>query len=176
MFFEKVSLEQWKQDLCDIYYGGTDFNNLPPEEQYSIISLWENIKLPQRATIGSAGYDFYSPVFQTTELAEAAKIPTGIRWVVDRCEQHSVLMLFPRSGLGCKKGMRLMNTVGIIDSDYWESDNEGHIMAIVKTDKCYDIAAGQAFMQGIILPFGKVDNDCTNSTRNGGFGSTDGGK
>ena len=70
-----------------------------------VIDSWNNIKLPKRASIGSAGYDFYVPYFVFSPCDSAVKILTGIRWVVDRCEQNKVLMLFPRSGLGCKYGL-----------------------------------------------------------------------
>lgn len=172
MFFEKISLEQWKKDVCDLYYSGKNFSDINLQEQENIVDSWNNIKLPKRASIGSAGYDFYVPYFVFSPCDSAVKVLTGIRWVVDRCEQNKVLMLFPRSGLGCKYGMRLMNTVGVIDADYWESDNEGHIMAIITSDGI-ELDNGKAFMQGVILPFDKINNDNTIEHRNGGFGSSD---
>ena len=88
-----------------------------------------------------------------------------------------MLSIFPRSSLGFKYRLQLNNTVGIIDSDYFYSDNEGHMFVKMTNDsregKTVELAAGMAFAQGIFLPYGiTVDDDCT-STRNGGFGSTD---
>ena len=88
-----------------------------------------------------------------------------------------MLSIFPRSSLGFKYRLQLNNTVGIIDSDYFYSDNEGHMFIKMTNDsregKTVELSAGMAFAQGIFLPYGiTVDDDCT-STRNGGFGSTD---
>ena len=130
------------------------------------------IELPQRATKGSAGYDFYSPLSFVLEPGETIKIPTGIRCGMDN---DWVLMLFPRSGLGFKYRIRLENTVGIIDSDYFYSDNEGHIMVKITNEgvKTMKVAKGDGFCQGIFLPYGITEDDKTEGTRNGGFGSTD---
>ena len=102
------------------------------------------------------------------------KIPTGIRMVTDR---RVWLLVIPRSGLGTKFRMQLDNTVGDIDGDYWESDNEGHIFAKVRNDgregKEIVVIAGEAFMQGIILPYELTDDDNVTTQRIGGHGSTD---
>ena len=87
-------------------------------------------------------------------------------------------MLFPRSGLGFKYRLQLNNTVGIIDSDYFYSDNEGHIFAKITNDskegKTVVLKAGEGFMQGIFLEYGITVDDETTEKRNGGFGSTTG--
>ena len=135
-------------------------------------SIDEFINEPMGATKGSAGYDFYSPLSFVLEPGETIKIPTGIR-----CGMNNdwVLMLFPRSGLGFKYRIRLENTVGIIDSDYFYSDNEGHIMVKITNEgvKTMKVAKGDGFCQGIFLPYGITEDDKTEGTRNGGFGSTD---
>ena len=81
---------------------------------------YEDIKLPARATRGSAGYDFYAPYDFTLAPGQWTKIPTGIRIVLD---DDKFLLIAPRSGLGFKYRLQLDNTVGIIDSDYCRSDN-----------------------------------------------------
>lgn len=153
--FEKVSLEQ--------------FLSTCPEGK----EAYEKLKLPQRATSGSAGYDFYMPYDLTLAPGKTALIPTGIR---ARMQDGWVLCLFPRSGLGFKFRMQLNNTVGIIDADYYHSDNEGHIQAKITNDsrenKVLELKQGQGFMQGIFLPFGITEDDEVNTIRNGGFGST----
>ena len=124
----------------------------------------EEIPLPKRATAGSAGYDFVSPV-------ETALIPTGIR---AEMEQGWVLMLFPRSSLGFKYSMRLANTVGVIDSDYAYAKNEGHIMVKLRNplDTPVSIGRGDRFCQGVCLPYGTAEEEDDFAVRTGGFGST----
>ncbi len=155
--FEKVTFQQF----CSAYEG----ENL--EEVY------ESIKLPKRATKGSAGYDFYLPFDIVLKPGETVKIPTGIRvWM----EPNYVLKLYPRSGLGFKFRLQLNNTVGIIDSDYYNSDNEGHIFAKLTNDsnenKTVVLKQGEGFMQGIFVEYGITLDDETTEIRNGGFGST----
>ena len=87
-----------------------------------------------------------------------------------------VLKCYPRSGLGFKYRLQLNNTVGIIDRDYFNSDNEGHIFSKITNDsnenKTLTIPADTGFMQGIFVEYGiTVDDDAT-EIRNGGFGST----
>lgn len=161
--FEKVSFEQflnsWKND-----FSGTD------EE---IAEIYNCIKLPRRATSGSAGYDIFSPVDFTIAPGTSLKIPTGIRC---RIEDGWVLKIYPRSGLGFKFRLQLNNTVGIIDSDYYYSDNEGHIFIKVMNDtnenKTVELKAGNGFAQGIFLEYGITFDDDVTDIRNGGFGST----
>ncbi len=135
--------------------------------------IYTKLKLPKRATKGSAGYDFYAPFDFSLKPGETIKIPTGIRAMMN---EGYVLMLFPRSSLGFKYRLQLNNTVGIIDSDYYYSDNEGHIFIKITNDsnegKTVEIKAGEAFAQGIFLQFGVTIDDDTTEVRNGGFGST----
>ena len=135
--------------------------------------MYNNVQLPQRATRGSAGYDFYLPFALTLLPGDTFKIPTGIRVEID---QSWVLKLYPRSGLGFKYRLQLNNTVGIIDSDYFYSDNEGHIFAKITNDtnegKTISLKEGDGFMQGIFLEYGITVDDKANGIRNGGFGST----
>ena len=134
---------------------------------------YQNLSLPRRATVGSAGYDFYLPVDIELQAGQTVKIPTGIR---AKIADGWVLCLFPRSGLGFKYRLQLDNTVGIIDSDYYGSDNEGHIFCKItndgKTGKVLTLKAGDAFAQGVFLPFGITEDDDADGVRNGGFGST----
>ena len=138
-----------------------------------IPSPYDTLKLPRRATAGSAGYDFYVPAALTLDPGETIKIPTGMRC---RIEPGWVLMLFPRSGLGFKYRLRLDNTVGIVDADYFGAKNEGHIFIKVTNEgtKTLTLNAGDAFAQGVFLPFGITEDDGASEARVGGFGSTDG--
>lgn len=136
--------------------------------------IYKDLSLPKRATNGSAGYDFYMPYDAILNPGETIKIPTGIR---AKMENGWVLHLYPRSGLGFKYRLQLDNTVGIIDSDYYYSDNEGHIFAKITNDtrenKILELKKGQGFMQGVFLEYGITVDDDTNEIRNGGLGSTD---
>lgn len=162
--FEKVSYEQFKKDYIDC------FNE---ESDEKIKEIYDNIKLPKRATKGSAGYDFYSPITFTLKPCETIKIPTGIRVKI---EDGWFLANFPRSGLGFKYRLQLNNTVGIIDADYYNALNEGHIMSKLTNDSKENkevlITAGSGFTQGIFLPFGITVDDESDEIRTGGFGST----
>ena len=162
--FYKVSLEQFMKDVR---------GDFPQYTEEDIKDIYESIELPKRATRGSAGYDFYSPFSFSMEPGTTMKVPTGIR-----CEMQEdwVLKLYPRSGLGFKYRLQLNNTVGIIDSDYFYSDNEGHIMAKITNDskegKTVELTSGTGFMQGIFLEYGITEDDDAQGIRNGGFGST----
>lgn len=164
--FYKVGFDEFKSGIL---------GEFPLMTEDEIKEMYENLKLPQRATRGSAGYDFYSPVTIELKPGETVKIPTGIR---ARMEDDWVLMLFPRSGLGFKYRLQLNNTVGIIDSDYYYSDNEGHIFVKITNDsnegKELTIEKGNGFIQGIFMNYGLTVDDNTESLRNGGFGSTTG--
>ena len=162
--FSKVSFARFAEDWLDTF---------PNSTEAEAAEVYDHIKLPKRATSGSAGYDFYSPSDFELAPSETVKIPTGIRVeIVDGW----VLMLYPRSGLGFKYRLQLNNTVGIIDSDYFHSDNEGHIFAKITNDsnegKTLSLEKGAGFMQGIFVEYGITVDDDVTASRNGGFGST----
>lgn len=137
------------------------------------INQYNKIILPKRATVGSAGYDFYSPISIELKPGESYKVPTGIRVRIDN---GWVLCIFPRSSLGFKFRLQLDNTTGIIDSDYFNALNEGHIFIKITNDskegKSIIINENDAFAQGIFFPFGITTDDDTEGVRTGGFGST----
>ena len=129
--------------------------------------------MPKRATKGSAGYDFYAPFSFSLPPASTIKIPTGIRVKMD---EDWVLKVYPRSGLGFKYRLQMNNTVGIIDSDYYESDNEGHIFIKITNNtldgKTIELKCGDAFAQGIFNKYYLAKENKVHTKRNGGFGST----
>lgn len=162
--FHKVSMQQFEKDWSAAF---------PEVTATEIQRIYEELRLPVRATRGSAGYDFFAPAAFTLKPRETLKIPTGIRAEI---QEGWVLQLFPRSSLGFTYRLQFNNTVGIIDSDYFESDNEGHIfikMMNASTEgKIVQLHAGDGFAQGIFLPFGICEDDDVQKQRNGGFGST----
>jgi len=145
----------------------------PRYTEGEIRDMYQSLSLPKRATRGSAGYDFFSPFSFTLPPGATIRIPTGIRV---KMEEGWVLQLYPRSGLGFKYRLQLDNTVGIIDSDYYYSDNEGHIMIKLTNDtnegRLIEVHQGTGFVQGIFLEYGITVDDEAGGIRNGGFGST----
>lgn len=159
--FEKVSFLQFEKDI----------KNISIDENAK--DIYNDLILPKRATKFSAGYDFFAPFNITLKPGETVMIPTGIR---ARMNDEDVLLLFPRSGLGFKFRFQLNNTIGVIDSDYYNADNEGHIMCRMTNDtnedKILEIKKGQGFVQGIFLKYGITIDDDVKEIRKGGFGST----
>ena len=160
--FEKVSFDRFSEGWRGVFGA-----------EAGCREAYDRISLPCRATRGSAGYDFFLPIDLELAPGETATIPTGIRV---RINDGWVLLLFPRSGLGFKYRLQLNNTVGVIDSDYYDSGNEGHIFIKLTNDSHEDrilsLQAGDGFAQGIFLPFGLTDDDSADGVRDGGFGST----
>ena len=152
--FEKISFRQFAKDITDGNY--------------------DDIQLPVRKTMKSAGYDFMSFLDITIKPGEMVKIPTGVKISLDDGE---FLGIFVRSSMGFKYNIRMCNQVGIIDGDYYNNkDNEGHIWIKLQNegDKEYVIKKGDAFAQGIIMKYYVCDDDNVVSERIGGIGSTDG--
>ena len=160
--FEKVSSDQFKIDCIDKLGNVQDMNG-----------VYNDIIFPKRATVGSAGYDFFAPVDITLAPNETITVPTGIRAKIN---EGYVLLIFPRSGLGFKYRLQLDNTIGVIDADYYGAKNEGHIMIKITNDtkenRTLTIPKGTGFAQGIFMPFGITVDDNTSSIREGGMGST----
>lgn len=155
--FEKVSEKQYQESL--------GFNS-------SKFISYNEIKLPTRATHGSAGYDFYAPIDITLAKGEALVIPTFIRCKI---EEGWVLLLLPKSGLGYKTHMRMANTVGVVDSDYYNSSNEGHISVkiINGNNTPLVIEKGMKLFQALLVPYGLAETEGEElKERDGGFGST----
>ena len=167
--FEKVSKEQFQKDLESLGFAN-----------YSLLT-YANINLPKRATSQSAGYDLCSPVTFTLKPGESIRIPTGIR-----CKMSSdkFLAIVPRSSVGMKNNISLMNTVGIVDADYYGAKNEGHIMLALKNNnkrsifpwlnkkRSWKVESGDRVCQAIFIPYSVTDDDVTTTERTGGIGST----
>lgn len=131
--FEKISLKQWHKDYLSL------------DDKM----LNEIIKIPTRATKGSAGYDIVTPFDIDLKVGESMKVPTGLKCKVDN---GWFLGIFPKSGLGFKYSLRLGNSIGVIDEDYYNNENnEGHIWVKIQNDgdKDFHLDAGKAFCQGI---------------------------
>ena len=123
--FEKISLEEFITDWQNIHENDPAVGVLE--------NIYADIKLPERSTTGSAGYNFTVPFSFKLKLGESIVIPTGIRCKMD---DSLVLFIAPRSGQGTKYRVSLLNTIGVIDSDYYHADNEGHILVKISYDGC----------------------------------------
>ena len=176
--FEKVSYEQFFEDFVKAFNlsetrefedGTVETIDLHP----IVKNVYDSIKLPKRATMGSAGYDFFVPIDLDIVPNTTVKVPTGIRC---KMKKNYVLQIYPRSSLGFKYRLQLDNTVGIIDSDYYNSDNEGHIFIKITNDthegKTIELKQGDGFAQGIFNKYYLAKENRVNTKRNGGFGST----
>lgn len=161
MYFEKISLGEW-----------TDWWNNHPHgfSEEEIIEFYNKIELPKAGSQFAAGHDFHCPI-PICISSTPVLLPTGIRWVTEEWDKNLVLLMIPRSGLGTKFGMRLRNTVGVIDADYYMAANEGHIMASITTEKECFLGAGDRFLQGVIVPYYRCGEN-SDAARTGGFGST----
>jgi len=135
---------------------------------------YEKIDTPKRATRESAGYDFFSPISFKLKPGQSIKVSSCIKC---RLNHGNVLFLLPRSSYGFNYRLQLDNTVGVVDSDYYNNEkNEGHIFIKVtndsKTNKVLEVKAGEAFAQGIIMQYCITDDDEAIGVRKGGIGST----
>jgi len=142
---------------------------------FEIVEKYKNqdLILPERKTKGSAGYDIASRTDMIIKAKEVAFVPTGIKAYM---ESDEVLQIYPRSSLGFKKHLLKVNSVGIIDSDYYNNpDNEGEISLILYNfgDQDVHIKKNERIAQGVFMKYLKADNDNTLLKRLGGFGSTD---
>lgn len=166
--FEFVTMNQLSESIEETFKN--DKNHIIEADSFGVS---ESFKLPKRSTAYSAGYDIFSPFTFTLLPNEEITIPTGIRAFMNPGE---VLIIAPRSGLGFKFHSRLANTIGVIDSDYVDSDNEGHIKVKIRNEgrKNMTVKVGDAFCQALFLPFLITDDDKLGigEKRNGGFGST----
>ena len=179
--FSKISKEQFIKDFeplvqalikadpnvpCDEFYD-------KDEERAYIDAAYDAVTIPSRATTQSAGYDISSPVGFVLRAGETIKIPTGLRCSI---EDGWVLMIYPRSSLGFKYRLQLDNTTGIVDSDYYHADNEGHIFLKITNDsrssKNLTVSVGDRLAQGVFLPYGITHSDYVTASRKGGLGST----
>lgn len=163
MYFEKISLEQWLKD-----YDPMDF-----DESYAT-RKYEEIKLPKQGTKYSMGMDFFAPYDIAIIPDDYTTVLTGVRWVVPELEANAGLLIVPRSGLGFKHGIRLANTIGVIDADYQFADNEGHIMIKLynPSDNIVEIEQGKGFAQGIVTTYFTCHGAESDEDRTDGFGST----
>lgn len=158
MKFEKVSYKEFKKHTNSYMHCGAD--------------EYDDIRIPERSTSGSAGYDIASPVNITIPGGCSRVIPTGLKVKIDK---EWCMLLFVRSSLAIKKGIELQTGVSVIDSDYYNNeDNEGHIFIAVRNTSTRPvlITAEERIAQGVFVEYGKTIDDNAQGQRTGGIGST----
>ena len=153
--FEKISFEQFKKDVSD------DLN------------LYNSIELPKRSTMKSAGYDIKSMEYGVIKSGEAKSFKTGLKVTMNDDE---VLYIYSRSSQGYKYNVSLANSVGVIDSDFYNNpSNEGHfqVRLINLGNEDYIVNIGDRIAQGVFMKYLVVDDEKEiKSERTGGLGST----
>ena len=165
MKFEKVKKSAFVQDINKWYGCAKEY----------IDDIYDNIKLPERGTEYSAGYDIRTPIGFMLEPDESVVIPTGIKAVFSEDEMDTWhLQMYVRSSIGIRDGVVLMNGTGIIDSDYQFGKNDGDmVLALWNTsDKTVKYKAGDRICQAVFSIHGKTTDDSATEKRTGGIGST----
>lgn len=184
--FKKVSQRQFGETFRTLY-PNFEFDTKTMDKMYN------NVKIPSRATVGSVGYDFVTPFPFTLYPGAKIWIPTGIR--VEILKEDWCLTMVPKSRTA-KHSIRFSNTIGIVDSDYYFADNEGHILIVMEMPKnsenmmsdsraCFGknminftepvkFNAGDGIAQGLFIECGTVvgENNSQLKRRTGGWGST----
>ena len=162
--FQKVSLARFSYDMGKFCPLCNDNYN----------TILEQLQLPCRATTYSAGYDFYCPYDITLVPDRQYFLPTGIKMCGEPTDDDLyTLFMLPRSSMGIKNGLTLSNTAAVIDADYCDAANEGHIILVVTVDRITELHAGDRFVQGLIVPVWLTADDQPRQTKRvGGCGST----
>lgn len=153
--FEKISFGQFKKDVCDD------------------IKLYNSVELPKRSTKKSAGYDIRSVESGIIKPKESKSFKTGLKVCMNDDE---VLYIYSRSSQGYKYNVCLVNSVGVIDSDFYNNeDNEGHfqVKLINLGEKDFEVKVGDRIAQGVFMKYLTVDDEEEiKNKRKGGIGST----
>ena len=167
MRFEKVRYDAFEHDMMQ--YRPINFMGGEAKEAY------DKIKLPERKTKYSAGYDICTPIDISIPSGQRRVIPTGIKVVFEEDEMETWhLQMFVRSSVGIKDGVVLTNGTGVIDSDYQFGNNDGDMMlALLNTsEKLVKYKAGDRICQAVFMIHGITSNDKASGDRTGGIGST----
>lgn len=165
MRFERVNFESFRKDM--LKYGWAE---------EIIHTAYDNIKMPERKTKYSAGYDISSPLSFSMKPGERLTIPTGIKAVFSEDEAKSFhLQLFIRSSVGINRHVVMANQTGVIDADYAGNiDNDGDMLIAIWNTSDHDVRfeAGERIIQAIFMIHGLTVDDNAKGERTGGVGSS----
>lgn len=140
---------------------------------FNVAKGYQDIKLPERKTAASAGYDFYVAKTITVEPGQKALVETGVKAYMASDE---VLKIYMRSSIAKNHDLQMPNHVGIIDADYYENEtNDGAIFILVHNygDIPITLDKNSRIAQGIFEKYYISDQEIKpKRPRKGGFGST----
>jgi dUTP pyrophosphatase len=143
---------------------------------FEIVTSWQErgVRVPVRKTAASAGYDFEAGEAMVIEPGQQVMVPTGIKAYM---QPDEVLTIHIRSSMAVKHQLVLVNSVGVVDADYYDNeDNEGHIYIALwnRGSEAFAIRKGDRIAQGIFSKYLTADEDQAGqgAVRQGGFGST----
>jgi dUTP pyrophosphatase len=143
------------------------------KRRFEVVSTYDHVTLPKRATRHSAGYDLHAVKDTLIEPKQMGLVPTGVKAYFN---ENETLLIYARSSLPMKYGLMLPNGVGVIDSDYVDNNsNEGELFVLLYnfTDYPVLIPKNERIAQAVFTPFLTVDDEPEPRTsRTGGFGST----
>lgn len=170
MRFEKVRFDTFLKDLIKyVSYASTYPKDV-------IMDLYGSIKIPERSTAFSAGYDFCTPMRLFISGGQSCIVPSGIKcYFTEEEAKNWHLKLYPRSSVGINKHVLLTNGVGVIDADYYNNlENEGDIIIALTnmSEVPAEFKVGDKVMQGIFEAYAVTENDLASGNRTGGIGST----
>ena len=168
MRFKKVKYKAFFEDILK-------YNPRSSITQKEIDNAYKSIKIPERRTEYSAGYDIRTPIDFTMPAGTKVVIPTGIKAVFDDDELDTWhLQMYVRSSIGIRDGVVLMNGTGIIDSDYQFGKNDGDMMLALwnTSENTVKYKAGDRICQAVFAIHGRTSDDSVTKKRTGGIGST----
>ena len=166
MRFEKVSYSAFADDVRKWY------RPIKPEE---LFDRWNGIRLPERKTKYSCGYDLETPLDIVLAPHTSIVIPTGIRVVFSEEERETWhLKLYARSSVGIKDQVVITNGTGLVDSDFSDSENEGDMLIALTnmSDEVRKYKAGNRVCQAVFEIYGITSDDKASGQRKSGVGST----
>ena len=169
MRFERVEYESFSKDMRKWLPVMKD-----ARDSY-LAKILNVVTMPRRETKGSAGYDFRLPIPVTIPSGGKVVVPSGIRAVFREDEMDTWhLQVYVRSSTGIREETDIPNGTGIIDADYYLSENGGDILLALKNNSDHTVMFGQGerVCQGIFMIHGLTEDDDANGYRTGGVGST----
>lgn len=132
----------------------------------------KDVFLPKRATKNSAGYDLCTIEDASIAPNEIRAVDTGVKC---KMNDDEFFLIFPRSSLAKRHGLRLANTAGVIDADFFgNGSDDGHIRIHLYnfSNHVAHIKKGERLVQGIFIKYLRTDDDDATADREGGLGST----
>ena len=159
------------------------------DTQFKVVNpLLRELGLPEYGSDEAAGLDLRACIDEPITILPGQRVLIGTGIAVQCLYPGFAGFVFPRSGLGHKKGLICGNAVGVIDADYqgevmvsaWNSQGrlKMHGMGIVPDGEPITIVPGDRIAQLVLMPVFRyrlleVEEFEDKTVRGaGGFGST----